>query len=61
MTNQVTRPDEVAARAAALERALAKQIDVVAAYDAQLVALEQHVAEAGGDFAPPTAAAQELA
>lgn len=46
----------LAARAAAAERALTRHADRAAELEAQLLTLEQQLAEASGDFAPPTAA-----
>jgi uncharacterized protein YhaN len=48
--------DGLASRADAAERALARHADRAAALEAQLLTLEQQLAEASGDFAPPTAA-----
>ena len=48
--------DELAARSVTLERALTRQVDRLAELESQTLALEQQLAEASGDFAPPTAA-----
>jgi uncharacterized protein YhaN len=48
--------DELAARAAAAERLLSKKSDKVTELETRLATLEQELAEATGDFAPPTAA-----
>jgi uncharacterized protein YhaN len=48
--------DALAARATELERALARHVERAADFEAQGFALEQQLAEASGDFAPPTAA-----
>jgi uncharacterized protein YhaN len=48
--------DAFAARAAELDRALAKHVEKLADLDAQALSIEQQLAEASGDFAPPGAA-----
>jgi len=53
--------DDLAARAAAADRALSRQTDRVGTLEAQLLTLEQELAQASGDFAPPTAADLRLA
>jgi uncharacterized protein YhaN len=48
--------DAFASRAAELDRALAKHVEKLAELDAQALSIEQQLAEASGDFAPPGAA-----
>jgi uncharacterized protein YhaN len=48
--------DGIASRAAELDRALAKHVEKLAELDAQALSIEQQLAEASGDFAPPGAA-----
>jgi uncharacterized protein YhaN len=48
--------DTCASRAAELDRALAKHVEKLAELDAQSLSIEQQLAEASGDFAPPGAA-----
>jgi len=53
--------DDLAARAADADRALSRQTDRASALEAQLLTLEQELAQASGDFAPPSAADLRLA
>jgi hypothetical protein len=53
--------DDLAARAAVADRELSRRADRAAALDAQLLTLEQELAQASGDFAPPSAADLRLA
>ena len=48
--------DVFASRATELDRALAKHVEKLAELDAQALSIEQQLAEASGDFAPPGAA-----
>ena len=48
--------DAFASRAAELDRALAKHVEKLAELAAQALSIEQQLAEASGDFAPPGAA-----
>jgi uncharacterized protein YhaN len=51
--------EELAARAAELDRALARQADGAAALEVQALAIEQQLAQESGAFAPPGAAELE--
>lgn len=53
--------DELAARASEVDRALSLHAQSAAGLDAQLIAVEQQLAEASGDFAPPTKAELDAA
>ena len=48
--------DSLATRASALDRTLARHVERAANLETAALALEQQLAEASGDFAPPTAA-----
>ena len=45
--------EELATRAAELDRAVARQLDATSALEAQALSIEQQLAEASGAFAPP--------
>ena len=53
--------DELATRAAELDRAVARQIDAASALEAQALSIEQQLAAASGAFAPPGAAELQAA
>jgi uncharacterized protein YhaN len=51
----------LATRAAELDRVAARHVDAVSALEAQALSIEQQLAEASGDFAPPGAAELQAA